>query len=554
MTEILKLTELKLRIFLNSLKRPTHPWKKIFFSLLGIIFLAGMYFWLRRILVYLVNVPLIGEVVLLRFVSLMIFIGAVLAVLSSMLSAVSTIYATEELRLLIPYPVSQTGLFVVKAVEAAIYADWMIVVIAIPFAFAWNYIYSLSFLQFLFCAVSFFLFLFAMSSLGIILATLFAVFFPSKKIRDGAIILFAVFFGGMFFYLKALEPRFIFHADMFENFFQYLARLQMPGFPLAPFQWLSRLFIEISSGNYSAAFVIFGVLFLFCVFVGTVSFFIGGKTLFRTCGKIRGAGGHSIYFGRKIPVGKIAALKWREKIVFLRNSEQVSQMAILGMLVAIYLFSVWKAPLGDIPYVRELLSFLNIGAVGLILTAAVLRFVYTGFCLDGKFLWLLFSSPFSSRDILKSKLSVYAKPVVFFGFLLGIVSGVCFKAGFAFVLFTGIASAIIGFVVVHLAFYFAVSYPNYRTDNLSQIESSYGGIIFMITAIFYIVTVLSILAMPVYWGLMGKIYRSYAPVRFSVALILLFLLDSFVFSMIPRKMTFRIFSGKDHRDMVVGRQ
>ncbi|MCD6413482.1 MAG: hypothetical protein J7L54_04995 [Elusimicrobia bacterium] len=554
MRDFWELLSLKLRIFLNSFRAVRHPGKKIFFSLLGLIFLAGMYFWLRRILVYLVNVPVIGEVVLLRFVSLMIFISAVLAVLSSMLSAVSTIYASEELRLLIPCPVRQGSLFAVKAIEAAVYADWMIVVIAIPFAAAWGHIYDLNFFKFLFCAASFFVFLATMSATGILLATGFAAVFPSKKIRDGAIVLFAVLFGGMFFYLKALEPKFIFHADVFGNLLQYLSRLQMPGFPLAPFQWLSRLFIAISSGNYPVAATIFGVFFLFFVFAAAVLLFIGGRVLFGICGRIRGAGVGEPRYIKKVPDGRLSAIRWREKIVFLRNSEQVSQMAILGMLVAIYLTSVLKAPLGDIPYVRELLTFLNIGAVGLILTAAALRFVYTGVCLDGRFLWILYSSPLACGEILKSKFMVYTVPFVFFGFILGAVSGWCFSASPVFVFATALICSVIGFVVVQLAFYFAVSYPEYRTDNLSQIESSYGGIIFMVTAIFYIAAILSILAMPAYWGLMGEIFRHRAPVRFSALLGLLFVLTSFLFAFLPRKLTFGIFSSRRHRNIVAGRQ
>ena len=53
--------------------------------------MVGLYFWLRRILNYLVAVPMIGESILIRFMALMIFMAGGLAVLSSMLSAVSTI-------------------------------------------------------------------------------------------------------------------------------------------------------------------------------------------------------------------------------------------------------------------------------------------------------------------------------------------------------------------------------------------------------------------------------------------------------------------------------
>lgn len=561
---MVELLELKLRILLNSIKHPTRPLKKLLFSCMGVIFLVGIYFWIRRILTYIVSVPLIGEAVLIRFLSLMIFISGGVAVLSSLLAAISTIYTTEEMKLLIPFPFSGRSLYGAKILETAFYADWMIIIIAVPFAFAWNSIYSMNFLQIVLAGISLLVFLLTMSFLGIFLAAIFAFIFPSQKIRDGAVVIFAVLFGSIFFYLKALEPEFIFHADGFENFFQYLSRLQMPGTLLEPFQWVSRLFLAISQKSYGDVFTLLTVLFGLFLLAGIICFAFGSRYFIRTCGKIRASGGFSGVYKTRIPLAPLknslmgpalrAVLKWREKTLFFRNSEQLSQVTILIVLTAIYLFSIYKAPLGDMPRVQELLTFLNIGGIGLILTAAALRFIFSSVCLDGRFLWFLFSSPLSFNEILKAKMAVFTKPMVFMGFVLGVLSGYCFKVSLFVIITTSFITALIGFVIAQLAFYFAVSYPEYRTDNISQIESSYGGLVFMITGIFYVVSVLAILAYPAHWYLMGRIFKTAVPLRLVLVFTSLFFLDNFIFSYIPRARALSIFKSREHRNLVAERQ
>jgi hypothetical protein len=50
---------------------------------------------------------------------------------------------------------------------------------------------------------------------------------------------------------------------------------------------------------------------------------------------------------------------------------------MLVSIIAIYLISIRKLPL-DTPYLRALISFLNIGMVGFVLASVALRFVFPG--------------------------------------------------------------------------------------------------------------------------------------------------------------------------------
>ena len=550
---MLPLLSLKGRILRNSLRHPDRPAKTIFFLLLSALFMTGLYFWVRRIFLHLVSVPIIGEVVLVRFLALLIFIAGGMAVLSTMLSAVSTIYTTEELKLLTVYPVSSDSLFAVKMLEASVYADWMIIVVGFPFALAWRSIYSINFTQAFFCAVCFLLFLLAMSFTGVIFATLFCLALPGRKIRDSAIVAFSVIFAGVFFYLKALEPEFIFQADAYENLFQYLTLLKMPGTLLAPFQWMSRLFIGISSGAYGEALAIAGVLLIVFFASGLVCFALGSKYLFRICGTIRARGGSKGSYTSAVPEGRVAALGWKERITFIRNSEQISQAVILFLLSAIYLFSVYKAPLGDLPPVKKLLTFLNMGGVGLILAASALRFVFTGICLEGRHLWILFSSPFVKGKIIRKKISFYSAPMTLTGFILGILSGMCFRAQFAFTLFTGGICAVMAYTITRLAVFFAVSYPEYQTDNPARMESSYGGLLFMVASMFYTASVLAILAYPAYWYLTGTLFSGGVALKFTAGFAILFVIDNFIFAGISQFWTERVFLSRDHRNLIAQR-
>ena len=268
----MKVFSLKLKIFLNSLASPSRPIKSFIFAFLGILFMTGIYLWLKRIFTYIVNVPFFGEAILIRFLSILIFISGGIAVLSTVISATATIYTSDELKMLLPLPLSSDEIFLAKMFEAFIYADWMIFLLSIVVAFAWRSIYEIGVFEILFCGISLVFFIFAMSSIGVFLSNILAFLFPTRKIRDFSVVIFAILFGGIFFYMKALEPEFLLKANAFENFLEYLTHLKFSGTLLSPFRWLAMLFIEISKGNFSDAFVLFLVLFLFFLFFFSLSF------------------------------------------------------------------------------------------------------------------------------------------------------------------------------------------------------------------------------------------------------------------------------------------
>ncbi|MCD6423269.1 MAG: hypothetical protein J7L42_04050 [Elusimicrobia bacterium] len=550
----MKVFSLKLKIFLNSLASPSRPIKSFIFAFLGILFMTGIYLWLKRIFTYIVNVPFFGEAILIRFLSILIFISGGIAVLSTVISATATIYTSDELKMLLPLPLSSDEIFLAKMFEAFIYADWMIFLLSIVVAFAWRSIYEIGVFEILFCGISLVFFIFAMSSIGVFLSNILAFLFPTRKIRDFSVVIFAILFGGIFFYMKALEPEFLLKANAFENFLEYLTHLKFSGTLLSPFRWLAMLFIEISKGNFSDAFVLFLVLFLFFLFFFSLSFFFGSKTFLSTTTRINARGAGAGIYQAKLPGKKEKIFMWREKVLFLRNSEQVSQVAILLILITIYLVSVWRAPVWDIPSVKNLLTFLNIGGVCLILSATALRFIFTSICLEGRGLWIIFSSPILPEKILKLKFYYFLKYMGVSGFILGILSGVCWKASFEVVLITAVITLISSLTITSLAFYFALSYPVYSTTNISRMESSYGGVLFMISSVFYIVFVLAVLAYPALWYFTGVLFRGAVERKFTLIFFAGFFLISLGIVLFLFRRGVKIFTSRWHRNLFIAHQ
>jgi ABC-2 type transport system permease protein len=193
---------------------------------------------------------------------------------------------------------------------------------------------------------------------------------------------------------------------------------------------------------------------------------------------------------------QIRALVEKDTKLFFRDTGQWSQLLLLAALVIVYLFNIYKLPL-DTVYLKSLLSFLNIGLAGFVLAALAVRFVYPAVSLEGASFWIIQSSPLSLRRFLKEKFWISLFPLLILGAFLILVSNLFLKADM-FMTFLSLGSVAVMIVGLNsLALGIGAIYPKFHVENISQIESSLGGILFMIYALFYVGIIIGLEALPV---------------------------------------------------------
>jgi len=199
----------------------------------------------------------------------------------------------------------------------------------------------------------------------------------------------------------------------------------------------------------------------------------------------------------------------KEVRLFFRDSTQWSQLILLAVLIVVYVFNIKYLPLrgeGITFFLVNVVPFLNLVLAGFVLASIAARFIFPGVSLEGRTLWLLRSSPMSMADLLWAKFWVGTLPLLILA--VGIVGVTNYMLTVTTFMFAVSVLSIIGmtFAVAGLAIGFGTLFPQFETENAAQIPTSFGGLLFMMSAIVVIAGVVILEARPVYSYLSARSY------------------------------------------------
>jgi ABC-2 type transport system permease protein len=148
-------------------------------------------------------------------------------------------------------------------------------------------------------------------------------------------------------------------------------------------------------------------------------------------------------------------------------------------------------------YLQNLLSFLNMGLAGFVVSAVAIRFVFPAVSIEGKSFWLVRSAPISVNRLLWSKFWMYMAPLLLLAEILIIlsnwflnVSG--FMMGLSVVTMVFLTAGIVG-----LGIGLGAIYPRFSVENVAKIATGYGAILYMILAMGFVALAVFLEARPV---------------------------------------------------------
>jgi ABC-2 type transport system permease protein len=187
---------------------------------------------------------------------------------------------------------------------------------------------------------------------------------------------------------------------------------------------------------------------------------------------------------------------------FFRDTTQWSQLILLVVLVAVYVYNVKVLPLfsGEEVgfFLTNVVSFLNLGLAGFVLAAIAARFLFPAVSLEGRTLWLLRSAPLELRSLLWSKYWVGITPLLVLALALTIGTNLILRiSGFMMVL-SVLSIVVMTFAISSMALGFGALFPKFDTENPAEIPTSFGGMLFMMTATAYLGVMIALQAWPVY--------------------------------------------------------
>lgn len=191
----------------------------------------------------------------------------------------------------------------------------------------------------------------------------------------------------------------------------------------------------------------------------------------------------------------------------LRHLEQVGGPSFLKQIQVNQDLAVGAAVVtggGDLPapfvihaIIVTLVSFLNLGLAGFVLSSIVARFIFPAVSLEGRQMWLLRSSPLDLKALLWSKYWVGTVPLLILALIIIMFTNVLLRAS-PFMMIVSVGTiTMLTMAISAMALAFGALYPQFETENAAQIPTSFGGLIYMMSTIALLAVVIVIEAQPV---------------------------------------------------------
>jgi ABC-2 type transport system permease protein len=180
----------------------------------------------------------------------------------------------------------------------------------------------------------------------------------------------------------------------------------------------------------------------------------------------------------------------------------------------VYVFNIKYLPLrgeGITFFLRNVIPFLNLVLAGFVIASVAARFIFPGVSLEGRTLWLLRSSPMPISALLWAKYWVGTLPLLVLAIgIVGITDVLLQVSPFMFIV--SIATiTMLTLALASLALGMGTLFPQFETENAAQIPTSFGGLVFMMSAVALIAGVVVLEARPVYAYLQAKAFDGVVP-------------------------------------------
>ena len=513
---ILSLLLPKIRIKVNRARTSEGQLFKTF--LLGFV---GLFFWtfifavIYRMLLYFRGTQGIGDLLAAKLLGLAFLTFFMILLLSNVITALSTFFLSEDLELLVAAPIERFHVYGARLLETILDSSWMVALLAVPLLAAYGVVYGGGPLYYLLAIGTVIPFLLMPAVIGSAFTLVLVNVFPARRTRDllALIGLFAA--AGLVAVFRFLRPERLMRPEEFRDLVDFMAVLRTPTSPWLPSEWAADALMTQLNGFFdwqpyllllttAGAFVVFGAMLHGRYYHSGFSRAQEGAE--RKEGRARSRW-LDVPFRNAAPATR--ELVEKEIRVFFRDATQWSQLILLGVLVVVYVYNITQLPLYTGEQVSffliNVVSFLNLGLAGFVVAAIAARFVFPGMSIEGKMMWLLRSSPTRIPTLFWAKYWVGTIPLLVVALPLIVITNILMDASTFILVLTTVTMIGVTFALTSLGLGLGALYPNYDTENVAEIPTSFGGLLFMMSAVIYLGVVVLLEAWPVYIFLQARL-------------------------------------------------
>jgi ABC-2 type transport system permease protein len=424
---------------------------------------------------------------------------------SGVVTALSTFFLSEDLRLLLTAPVAVRRLFHARFFRTVGQSSWMVVIFLAPvlMGIGWARCAGAGFyLTAMLTTVPFVVIPVAAGTM----ATLFLVnTFPARRARDLLMLMGLLFAASLVILLRFIRPERLLKVESLPDLTDFFATLQSPITPLLPSFWAGEtLFASLRGGNdllHLAALWTTAFAAVVAARMASERWYFAGYSRAQEAPKARFTQLRGLdALVQILPLSAVRRqLLIKDLKIFLRDVSQWSQLLLLVALVLLYLYNFRVLDLERVPYmtgfVKNIYAFVNLGMAGFVMATVAVRFVFPAVSAEGAAFWIIRTSPISMRDFLWSKFWTGLVPVLALTEVLTVAANEFLGVDPFLKVMAALAIFFMSFALVGLATGLGARYPRFNVD-ATQVAGSYGGVAFMIQAVLFVIVMILLLGWP----------------------------------------------------------
>jgi ABC-2 type transport system permease protein len=481
----------------------TRAW---FFGVIGLLVggaIFGGAFWVTALLAdyaefgdYLLRLGL--SWLFLTFLSFLAFSGIV--------TALSTFFLSDDLRLLFAAPVSARRLFHARFLRTVAQSSWMVVVFIIPVLMGVGLAHCAPAAYYPMTILAVTPFVMIPIAIGTAVTLLLVNIFPARRARDILMLMGLLFAGSLVLLLRMIQPEQLLRVESLPDITDFFATLQSPATPLLPSFWAAETVFAALQGRFDTLHVVA----LWTTALAFIVIVAGSYERWHFTGFSKAQEGRKVRFTRLALLDRVARvlpistvhrhLLVKDLKLFLRDVSQWSQLLLLLALVLVYLYNFRVLDLDRIPYmsgmVKNVYAFVNLAMAGLVMSTVCARFVFPAVSAEGASFWIIRTAPISLRAFLWSKFWTGLLPVFVLTEGLTISANALLGIDPALRIVSAVAVFFMALALVGLATGLGARYPRFNAENPSQVAGSYGGVAFMILAVSFMILLIAMVGWP----------------------------------------------------------
>lgn len=533
-----KIKALIIKNTLKTLLKDHSLLKLIFVGTLSSLLLFTAFFITYKFFSF-VRVFPFSDLLIHRSLSLFFLVIFSMLIFSVLITSLPLLYKSSERLFLMGLPIKTSSIFKIKFAESVVLSSWAALLLCLPILIGWQVSVGCSLLVYPVAIFSLSFFVIICGVIGTAISLLLSSIF---SLRRGQALFIGLFFLSLPLVIFCTKFG-IFKETPQEAFAFFSKIIDSMGFsthPLLPSVWFVEGIDGMKKGEWRES------LFLLSLMATTAAtFFIflskmADSLYLRGIDLMEGSGSSSkkreVFWIRKVLFflkPGFRSLIIKDILLFLRDPLQWSQFLIFFGILFVYILNLPRAGYEiDLPYFKSLTFFLNISAIGLVISTLTTRFLFPLISLEGKRFWILGLAPITRKGLLLEKFFLSTCLFLLITESLMVLLNLILKTeGLAFFFSLG-CIGVMTLTLTSLSVGLGAVYPVFSKEDPSSIVSSLGGTINAIISLLYVIISVALVAIPVQLYILHKFpYRQL--VLYLIASISMFIVMSLFCSLVP---------------------